>query len=115
MHELSIASNIINSLSKKFESKNVTIQEINIEVGELTCVLPSSLEFCFQSIATDLFIKNAKLNIVSIDGLGLCKYCNTETKMPALFTNCPNCNEPGLELLQGNELNIKSVEINENV
>ena len=111
MHELSIASSIIDSLKVKFQDERLQITEINLQVGKLTCLLPESLQFCFDSLRQDKLVKNATLKIETINGTGFCQECNEKYPMEALYTVCPKCQTPGMEIVQGNELKIKSVEV----
>ena len=111
MHELSIANSIINSLKLRFKDEQVKITEIHLQVGKLTCLLSDSLQFCLDTIRQDPLIKNAVLKIESINAKGFCNDCNKQFSMDALYAVCPSCQNPATEIVQGNELKIKSVEV----
>lgn len=111
MHEFSIASSIVESLKSRFQEDKVQITEINLQVGKLTCLLAESLQFCFDSFRQYPLIKNAVLNVETISAFGFCKDCNEKFSMEALYSVCPKCQTPGMKIIQGNELKIKSVEI----
>ena len=115
MHELSIAQNVLGIIRDKFTDKPVRISQINMKIGSLTCILPESLTFCFDSIKKDSVVANSKLNIEILAGLGHCDYCRDDVSLEMLTTVCPQCARPDLKIIQGQELQITSVEIEEDV
>ncbi len=115
MHELSIAQNIIESLAERFSDSGSHISVINIDIGQLTCVEADSLRFCLESIARDPLFQDVEVRINTIPGSGICTKCGAVSPMEALYSICPGCGQPGLQIRQGQELRIASVEIEDNV
>jgi len=111
MHEFSLASDIVEILREKFPAKNARIQTINLQVGKLSCLVPESLSFCFDVFRKEPLIEKAELHITQPNGEAYCNQCRTNVQITELYSLCPNCGAFGLEIEQGEELKILSVEV----
>jgi|YelNatPaOPRAMG01_1025707.scaffolds.fasta_scaffold01570_18 hydrogenase nickel insertion protein HypA len=111
MHELSIASSIMGIVLESVpsnEEKHVKI--VRVKVGELTAVVPESLEFCFEAITAGTPLEGAKLEIEHIGITGKCKECGGVFKVASLTFYCQYCNSPNIEIISGNELQVSEIE-----
>ncbi len=110
MHELSIAANIV-EIAEEYAQKNnaSVINEIEIDVGELSGVVIEALEFAMDSIIKNTILENSKILINHITGLAKCLECRHEFPVSSLYENCPHCNEFNLEIIKGDELRVKSL------
>jgi hydrogenase nickel incorporation protein HypA/HybF len=112
MHEMSIAVGIIDVVCNKAEEENATkINNVILEIGELSGVMIDALEFCFEAATKNTLAEGAELKINKIQGKALCKNCNTDFIIVNDFTPCPECNDFNFEIKQGKELSIKSFNI----
>ena len=112
MHEMSIALNILQIATESAAQENAErINTVEIAVGRLSGVLADSLGFCFDIIKNNTPAMHAKLNIIDILGRGQCLSCKSEFDTDSLFSPCPNCGDISINILQGKELNIKSINI----
>ena len=110
MHELSIATNIIEIATEYAEKNNASvIKEIEIEIGELSGVVVEALEFAMESATKDTLLENAKISINYIPGRAKCLNCRNEFPVASLYETCPECNTFNPEIIKGNELRIKSL------
>jgi hydrogenase nickel incorporation protein HypA/HybF len=66
MHELSIARNIVAIVAEAAGSRPV--RRVTLEIGRFSCVLPESLEFCFDAVARGTALEGAVLEIRRLDG-----------------------------------------------
>lgn len=110
MHELAIARNIVAIVAEKAEGRRV--RKVTLEVGRLSGVMAGAVAFCFDEVAAGTPLDGAGLDIREIDGRGRCRACNLEFAKPTLFAPCP-CGSRQTVLLAGDELNIKSMELEE--
>ncbi len=110
MHELSIAMNIID-IAEEYLNKSDAgkIVEIEIEIGELSGVIPEALDFAMNNAVSDTVLDNAKINIVIVKGIAKCKLCSEEFAMNQAYTPCPKCEEYNSEITAGKEMRIKSL------
>ncbi|NEP79074.1 MAG: hydrogenase maturation nickel metallochaperone HypA [Okeania sp. SIO3B3] len=58
-------------------------------------------------------LEGAKLEIIKIPGLGKCRQCGAEFSLEQPFGICHICNSVELDIIQGQELKIKEMEVEE--
>ena len=110
MYELGITRNIVGIVSETAKGRRVT--HVTLEIGTLAGVMPEAIAFCFDTVAVGSAIEGAKLDIVRIEGRARCRTCHTEFATPTLYAPCP-CGARNAERLSGEELNIKSMQLEE--
>lgn len=74
MHEISIAGAIIDAVldaAKKNDAKRV--EEVFLEIGELTALNPDQLKFIFETISAGTEAEGARYNIEVIKPIINCK------------------------------------------
>ncbi len=108
MHELAIVHGIVESVTER--SGGGRVLRIVLEIGELTAVLPDALRFCFDLAAEGTLAEGATLDIRPTEGLARCRECGCEIPVRRLYDPCP-CGSTNLELLRGDELRIKEMEV----
>ena len=112
MHELSIALSIIDlAESEANKAGSSEIEELELEVGLLAGVDFEALEFALEMSRQNTKLENAVIKVDKVEGKSLCKTCDKVIKIDDLYSSCPFCNGYSLELIQGNELRIKSVTV----
>ena len=112
MHELSIAINIVDiaaTETKKAGARRVT--ELNIDVGSLSGVIVDALEFAMEVAVRDTVMEEAKVNINRIQAKARCRSCGEEFQISDFFELCPKCNSPDLQVIQGQELKVRSLNV----
>lgn len=110
MHELGITQNIVAIVSNAAQGRRV--RRVTLEVGELSGVMVDAIAFCFDVVAEGTILEGAELDIRTITGRARCGTCGIEFATATLYTPC-TCGSHQLERLQGEELNIKSMELEE--
>ncbi len=112
MHEMSIAVSIVDIVCKKAKEENAKkINNIVLDVGELSGIMIDALEFGFEAATKSTLADGAQLKINRIQGKAFCKNCDKHFHIENEFTPCPTCDDYNIELLKGKELNIKSFNI----
>jgi len=110
VHELAITRNIVTLVSEAAAGRRVT--RVTLEIGKLSGVMAEAIEFCFDVVARGTALDGAALEIRLIDGAAQCRDCGREFPTETLFTRCP-CGSRQTVRLRGEELNIKSMELEE--
>lgn len=110
MHEMGITLNIVEIVSQAAKGRRVT--RVTLEVGKLSGVAPDAILFCFDMVAQGTAIEGAVLEIREIEGRARCGACGAEFATPAHYTRCP-CGSHDTTRLRGDELNIKTMELEE--
>ena len=108
MHELGIVRNIVAIVGDAAKGRRV--RRVNIEVGQLSGVMSDAIAFCFEAVALGTLLEGAALEIREIEGRAHCEACGADVATETLFTPC-TCGSRRLTRLQGEELNIKSMEL----
>jgi hydrogenase nickel incorporation protein HypA/HybF len=112
VHELGITQSIVEIADKTARDQGAQrVLSVSIEVGNLSGVVPDAVEFCYEACVQGTFLEGSRLIINRIEGLGRCDDCRAEFKLDNMTFDCPACGSYAVQRLQGEELNIKEVEI----
>jgi hydrogenase nickel incorporation protein HypA/HybF len=116
MHELSIVSSIVDSVIVSLASyPGAQVKEVRLRVGALASVVEDSLHFCYQIATEDTPLAGSVLIVKTLPVVMHCEPCAQDVELPSLQSfRCPQCGQPVSDLRQGRELEIESVEIEEN-
>lgn len=109
MHELAITENIIEIATQQAQGGRV--KRIILEIGQLSAILPESIQFCFDVCSQDTPLAGAILEIVEMAGLGICQNCGQEIPMELPFAICDRCGSRQIKIIQGQELTLKTLEL----
>jgi hydrogenase nickel incorporation protein HypA/HybF len=110
MHELSIACSIVEIVAETAQARKV--HRVTVEIGQLSGVMPESVAFWFPEVARGTQAADASLEICEIAALARCEDCGAEFPTPSMLTACP-CGSFRFKRLKGEELNVKSIELEE--
>lgn len=115
MHEMGLALEIIDIAKASIpdDMPGAQVKRVNLKVGRLSAVVPDSLHFCFSVASKDTPLANAQLVIDQVPVVGRCQQCRAEFTIDQPVFTCPECQHPGVEILSGRELDIESIEIEE--
>jgi hydrogenase nickel incorporation protein HypA/HybF len=111
MHELSIASAIVEIASEHAAGRRVTA--VQVAVGRLRQVVPSALEFAFGLVADGTPVEGAALEIEQIEAGGACRRCGADSALTSFPLACAACGSLDVDVLRGEELYVESLEIDE--
>ncbi len=114
MHELALMSSLVERVCEIADNENaIRVTDIYVKRGELSGVIPESLEFCFDVCVADTIAASANFHIRDIAAKWCCDSCgNTIGKVEDLsIPICPKCNNYKLTLIEGREFQLDSIEI----
>lgn len=111
MHELSIAQSVVEIAGRYAAGRRVT--RVDLKVGHLRQVVPSSLAFSFELVAQGTPVEGANLVMESISAVGVCRHCKRETHLETFPLQCGTCQGFDLEIAAGEELEVESIELEE--
>ncbi len=119
MHEISIAGAIVDAVldaAKKNNAKKVN--EVFLEIGELTALNPDQLRFIFETITSGTEAEGAKYNIEVIKPLIKCRcsykggiefFEKLHFFLPVI--KCPACGEADVDIIAGRECCVRKIKI----
>ena len=112
MHELSIAHSLLSIIERSVPSGNKGIvTEVHLNVGTLSAIEIDALVFSFDIVKDKTISSKANLSINSIQGKGECRSCGSIFPIDKYGVACPECNSFSIDILQGKELKITSISI----
>jgi hydrogenase nickel incorporation protein HypA/HybF len=108
MHELSVTCSIVEIVAQAARGRKV--HRIIVEIGELSGVVSDSIAFWFPEVARGTELESAKLEIRTVNAIARCESCGAEFPTPTMLTAC-SCGSFRFNRLQGEELDVKSIEL----
>ena len=110
MHELSLAQEVIDLVSREAEKNEVTvIREILIEIGELSGVEADAFELALDLLVKNSILENTTKQIIHTPGKGKCIACDLEFEMNQILSTCPECHCYPSEITGGREFRVISM------
>ncbi len=110
MHEMAIADNMLNIVNIHKKKHELTrVSRVRVVVGELTGIVPESLEFCWQVCTEETPIEGAFLEIEKEPALALCNGCAEEYSFTTSL-ECPKCRGGIERVVSGKELYVDFIE-----
>ena len=111
MHELAIAGHVVEIAARHADGRRVT--KVYVRVGHLRQVVTSALSFSFDLVAQGTPVEGAELVLEEVPAAGLCRGCGVESRLEAFPLQCGACGESNLEITQGEDLYVESLEMEE--
>jgi hydrogenase nickel incorporation protein HypA/HybF len=119
MHELSIASSIVESVLEFAAKKEVRkVLEVKLLIGELMAVESEQLRFCYAAITRETAMEDSSLEIEQVEATVSCQHCSFRGRPkywedalsfgPIATLQCPECGKVA-ESVQGKECAIKAI------
>ena len=109
MHELSVASAVVDTVLRHADHRRVLV--VTLKVGRMRQVIPDSLAFYWDVVTRETPAEGARLEQVVVPVRMRCEACEREFE-PELMFRCPECSGTG-EVIAGDELEVDSIEVEE--
>jgi len=114
MHEASIALSLIEVAQDVLrENGGSRVSALTVRLGQWSAVVPEALHAAFPAAAEGTPLEGARLSIVRVAGVGECPQHGPVTLEPTRGLRCPICGAPTPRLLEGDELELDELEIEE--
>lgn len=113
MHELGIVFHIADSVEKIAEENGVSkVLGVTLEIGEVSTVMGDYLTDCWNWNAKKSEVLNGcELKIETVKAITHCDGCGRRYETVAHGKICPHCGSENTWLLQGNEVSIKEISV----
>ena len=113
MHELGIVFYIIRDVKKVAEENHVGhVSAVVMDIGEVSTVVPEYLTDCWRWAADkEEMLKGCELKVNIIPAVTRCEDCGEEYGTVRYGRKCPHCGSEHTFLLQGNQVEIKEIEV----
>ena len=113
MHEVAIMESMHEQLtSLAREHGAVRVRHVTVEVGRLSNVVPEMLQQAFLAFReVEPLLEEADLEIRSLPVRVRCSSCRRESDTEGFRIRCPACGGADVEVIQGEELLLRDVEL----
>ena len=112
MHEMGIASSILEGVAKELDRRPGTrAVKVGVRIGELAGVDPDALSFAFEALTLETEFAGLTIEIEYIAPRSRCRECSREFEVRNYELLCPACGSLSTERLSGDELEFKYLEI----
>ena len=111
MHELSVSSAIVDTAVRHAGGRRVL--SVRVRLGELRQVVPDSLAFWFEFVSRETLCEGARLEQEVVPARLRCAPCDAEWQIEQPSFRCPTCGGADVAVTSGEELEVESIEIEE--
>ena len=106
-----MSSAIVDTVVRHAEGRRVT--SVQVRLGRLRQVVPSSLAFYFELVSRDTVCEGARLDQEVVPAALRCADCAHEWQIDVPFFRCPRCSSADVAVETGEELEVASIEVEE--
>jgi hydrogenase nickel incorporation protein HypA/HybF len=111
MHEIRIAEDLAGIvLEVAGREKLSKVSKVNVSFGQLIQIVPDVFEFAFRESVRSTIASDAALSIEIIELKMECRKCKNIFRISENFFACQKCGSDELDILEGRELFVKSIE-----
>ena len=109
MHELSITRNIVAIVQDRAAGRS--IRSVRLQIGRLSGIEIQAVRFCFDICTAGTALEGAVLEIDEVAGRGTCEECGEGVELERFVLRCPCERRAPVKIVEGEELLIKSMEV----
>jgi hydrogenase nickel incorporation protein HypA/HybF len=111
MHEIRIAEDLAGIVLETAASEGLSeVTSVNVSFGQMIQIVPDIFKFAFSEAVRGTIAANADVAIEVLPVRLKCGGCGSESELTGNLFACQNCGSTDLEILQGREMYIKSIE-----
>ena len=115
MHELSITQEIVDTVenARLGAGAHLVVTNVRIQVGRFTAVVPEYVRHYFKILTENTPLEGAELIIDLLPIIAKCRECGTKYTSDSPILQCPECGHERADVLQGHELLVDSIEVDD--
>ena len=112
MHELSLAQQMVSTFDRVARENGAErVTTATVKIGVLTCVEHKTLTFAFEIASRGTLLSECRLIIESVPLVVRCAACGHEGEADRDLLGCPACGTGGVEVVTGREIQLKSIDV----
>ncbi len=112
MHEMSLCEGVLQIIENESQRMAFSsVRGVTLEIGLLSQVEPEAMRFCFDVVCNGSIAEGATLNIIQNPGQAWCMQCADSKTISQRGTACPDCGSYQLQVTGGDEMRVKSLEV----
>jgi hydrogenase nickel incorporation protein HypA/HybF len=113
MHELSIASSMIDQIIEESETRGgLDVEVVHLKLGIFSGVDKDALLFSYELACEGTPLQGSRLVIETIPVVIYCLVCQRDRIPPSVYQlSCPECQTPGQTIVSGREIEVAFLEV----
>jgi len=112
MHELSIAMGIVDAALDEAQRRGVQVSAVHLRLGALSGVVKDALMFSYEVACQDTPLQGSRLIVEDVPVVVFCPQCQERKTLSSVqLFSCPDCGAPTRDILQGKELEVFALEV----
>lgn len=112
MHEMALAQGVLDVIEEQARrSRFRSVRTVFVEIGELSGVEPEAISFCFDAVTRGSVAEGARLEILAVEGRGVCIDCGAQVRLRERFDACERCGAYGVQPSAGTGMRVKELEV----
>lgn len=112
MHEMSLAEGVLDLIERNAAEQGFArVLGVHLEIGELAGVDIGAMRFSFDAVTNGTLAADAKLEILPVPGEAWCMPCGHSVAISRRGDPCPDCGSYQLQVTGGNDMMLKSLEV----
>jgi len=114
MHELSIAMSIVEVAEEQGLRRGVKVTAVHLKLGPLSGVVREALLSCYEMACDNTVLQGSRLVVEDVPIMIFCPRCQARRPVSSLqLFCCSECGTPASQVVQGKELEVVAMEIEE--
>jgi hydrogenase nickel incorporation protein HypA/HybF len=114
MHELSIAMGIVDAALEESRQRGLQVSAVHLRLGALSGVVKDALMFSYEVACQDTALQGSRLIVEEVPVVVFCPRCDQQRALSSIQSfACPECGAPTNDILQGKELEVFALEVQE--
>jgi len=112
MHEMSIIEALLEQIQQEIRTHpGALVQHVRVRVGKLRQTVPEMLTFCYDAAVRGTSLEGSHLDVEELPAEARCRRCCLTFAVEDNWFECPRCKSTEADLLQGDELQLLSLEL----
>jgi len=112
LHEFSIVQSLMDLIEKSVKENNAkSVTKVVVKIGKLSGVEPHLLKIAFDTFKEGTVCENAHMEMILQDIIARCLNCKKEFVVDNYAFICPYCKETDLNILDGEDMYLLSLEM----
>jgi len=105
---------IVDTALEEAQRRGVQVTAVHLRVGALSGVVKDALLFSYEMACQDTALQGSRLIVEDVPVVVFCPQCKQKRTLPSVQSfACPECGEPTMDILQGKELEVFALEVEE--
>jgi len=112
MHELSVALSIIEGVEEEAARHPGTVEAIHLRLGPLAGIVKEALLSAWELACESSTLAGVRLVVEDMPIIVYCPTCQANQTVTSMqWMCCPVCDTPASEIIQGQELEVRALEM----